>query len=68
MDRDPRGRVISVAYVGLVRPKTFKISAVTDAEQAQWFKSNKLTALVFDHAKYIKIQLQIMVLKNLQKD
>ncbi|NBP71139.1 MAG: NUDIX hydrolase, partial [Cytophagia bacterium] len=31
-DRDPRNRVVSVAYYGLVRPKDYQISAQTDAE------------------------------------
>ena len=50
--RDPRGRVVSVAYFGLVRPDAFKIVAATDAEQVQWFSINDLPELAFDH-KYI---------------
>lgn len=49
LDRDPRGRVVSVAYFGLVRPNTFKIIAATDAEQVQWFPINNLPDLSFDH-------------------
>lgn len=48
-DRDPRGRVVSVAYFGLVRPDAFKINASTDAEQVQWFNINDLPNLSFDH-------------------
>tara|TARA_R110001592_G_scaffold185845_1_gene430007 strand:- start:2889 stop:3566 length:678 start_codon:yes stop_codon:yes gene_type:complete len=48
-DRDPRGRVVSIAYFGLVRPNTFKIVAATDAEQVQWFHINELPELSFDH-------------------
>ena len=48
-ERDPRGRVISVAYVGLVRPNMFKIFASTDAEQAQWFSIDEIPNLSFDH-------------------
>ena len=47
--RDPRGRVVSVAYFGLVRPNAFKIFASTDAEQVQWFNINELPKLSFDH-------------------
>lgn len=48
-DRDPRGRVVSIAYFGLVRPNAFKIYASTDAEQVQWFNINELPELSFDH-------------------
>ncbi len=48
-DRDPRNRVISVTYYGLVRPKDYQISAQTDAEDVAWFNINKLPKLAFDH-------------------
>ncbi len=48
-NRDPRSRVISVAYFGLVRPDTYKIGAATDAEKAEWFDINDLPPLAFDH-------------------
>ncbi len=48
-DRDPRNRVISVAYYGLVRPKDYQISAQTDAEDVGWFNIKKLPRLAFDH-------------------
>ncbi|MDG5490259.1 NUDIX hydrolase [Psychroserpens sp. SPM9] len=47
--RDPRNRVISVSYFGLVRPNHFKIKADTDADEAQWFPVNDLPKLAFDH-------------------
>lgn len=53
VERDPRGRVVTVAYVGLVRPNAFKIFASTDAEQAQWFTINNLPELSFDHKKIL---------------
>lgn len=56
--RDPRGRVVSVAYVGLVRPNTFKIVASTDAAQVQWFTINELPELSFDHKEILKIAIE----------
>ncbi|GGG12051.1 NUDIX hydrolase [Dokdonia pacifica] len=53
VERDPRGRVVTVAYVGLVRPNTFKIFASTDASQVQWFTIDKLPELSFDHQKIL---------------
>lgn len=49
LDRDPRNRVISVAYYGLVRPDAFLLSAGTDANDAAWFNVNKIPAVAFDH-------------------
>ena len=51
--RDPRGRVVSVAYFGLVRPDAFKIAASTDAELAQWFHIDELPPLAFDHKQIL---------------
>lgn len=57
-DRDPRGRVVSIAYFGLVRPNAFKIYASTDAEQVQWFNINELPKLSFDHKKILKTAIE----------
>lgn len=53
-DRDPRNRVISVTYYGLVRPQSFKLHASTDASDAAWFTIKKLPKLAFDHKKIIQ--------------
>ncbi len=58
LGRDPRGRVVSVAYFGLVKPNAFKLQASTDAEQAEWFPINTLPKLAFDHKKIFKIALE----------
>jgi len=47
--RDPRNRVISVAYFALVDPSKLTIKADSDAEHAQWFKINEIPTLAFDH-------------------
>lgn len=56
-DRDPRQRVVSVAYFGLVRPNTFRISASTDAEEVEWFNIKNLPVLSFDHKKILEIAI-----------
>lgn len=47
--RDPRNRVISISYFGLVKPNHYKIEAATDAAEAQWFPINDIPKLAFDH-------------------
>lgn len=54
VDRDPRGQVISVAYFALVNPSKFRLSASTDAEEAQWFAFSDLPKLAYDHSKIIQ--------------
>jgi len=47
--RDPRNRVISIAYVALVKPEHHTIKADTDADDVAWFELKKLPELAFDH-------------------
>lgn len=53
-DRDPRNRVISVAYYCLVRPGDFKLSANSDAEDVAWFNTRAIPELAFDHATILE--------------
>lgn len=48
--RDPRGRVITVAYYALVPPDQ-ALEAGTDASDAAWFPITELPPLAFDHRK-----------------
>jgi 8-oxo-dGTP diphosphatase len=56
--RDPRFRVVSVAYFALVNSTKLVLTADTDAEEAQWFSIDALPKLAYDHASIIKIALQ----------
>jgi 8-oxo-dGTP diphosphatase len=58
-NRDPRQRVISIAYFALVKSALFQeLKATTDAEEAQWFPINKLPILAFDHKKILQIAIE----------
>lgn len=58
-DRDPRKRVISVAYFGLVKSSQFsKLEASTDAEEAKWFSIQQLPKLAFDHQQILTIAIE----------
>jgi 8-oxo-dGTP diphosphatase len=52
-DRDPRNRVISITYYGLVKPDVFEIHADTDAAEVAWFNIKKIPQLAFDHQNII---------------
>ena len=52
-DRDPRGRMISLAYYEIVHLNEVAIQAADDAKEAQWFELNELPELAFDHKKMI---------------
>jgi 8-oxo-dGTP diphosphatase len=50
VDRDPRERVVSVAYYALVKLSAHRAQAASDAANAQWFPISKVPRLAFDHA------------------
>ncbi|MFT6923142.1 MAG: 8-oxo-dGTP diphosphatase [Crocinitomicaceae bacterium] len=49
VNRDPRNRVVSIAYFGLVKKSDFQLYAATDAEDAKWFHWDQLPEVAFDH-------------------
>lgn len=56
--RDPRGRVISVAYFALIAADRAPLIAGSDAAEARWWPMGRLPALAFDHAKILEYSLQ----------
>ncbi len=55
IDRDPRFRVVSVAYFALVNSTQLILKPDTDAEDAKWFPVNGLPKIAFDHNSILKV-------------
>lgn len=57
--RDPRQRIISIAYFGLVKTAQYnELKASTDAENAKWFSIKKLPPLAFDHKQILTVAIE----------
>src|SRR5256885_1246651 len=57
VERDPRERVVSVAYYALVKLAAHATKAATDAADARWFPLSKIPKLAFDHAEILATAL-----------
>ena len=51
-DRDPRGRVITIAFLAKIEIKDVK--GGDDAKEARWFNLDSLPELAFDHDQILK--------------
>jgi 8-oxo-dGTP diphosphatase len=58
VDRDPRERVVSVAYYALVNTRVYELIAGRDTVKAEWFRVSKLPRLAFDHDRIAKVALE----------
>ena len=56
--RDPRERVVTVAYYALVNLTDHRVQAATDARQAAWFAVDDLPRLAFDHDQILDTALR----------
>jgi 8-oxo-dGTP diphosphatase len=55
--RDPRGTIVSVAYVGFADSALVKIKAGDDAAETAWFPADNPPPLGFDHPLVLKTAL-----------
>ncbi len=60
-DRDPRERVLTIAYYSLVH--TSEVKGMDDAARAEWFSLDDVPKLAFDHAEILR-----MAREELNKD
>jgi 8-oxo-dGTP diphosphatase len=62
-ERDPRERVISVAYYALVASKRLQLRTDEDSEGVGWYSLNELPELAFDHAQMVDTAHQRLAAK-----
>ncbi len=55
VNRDPRERVLSIAFFALVRKSDYNLIAGDDAARAEWFNINELPPLAFDHIEIVNM-------------
>jgi 8-oxo-dGTP diphosphatase len=56
--RDPRGRVITVAYYALIATDKISLAASGDAAEARWFSMSDLPPVAFDHQRILDYALE----------
>lgn len=57
VDRDPRGRTITVAYLAVIE-SPMEVKGQDDAAKAQWFPIDELPELAFDHDEIMRDALE----------
>jgi 8-oxo-dGTP diphosphatase len=57
-DRDPRGRIVTVAYYALLTGEAGPAVAGTDAGEAMWVPARQHPALAFDHERILAYALE----------
>ncbi len=56
--RDPRGRIVTVAYFALVDSSKKVLHSTADAADATWFAAMKTPELAFDHKKILEYAIK----------
>lgn len=56
--RDPRGRVITVVYFGIVTGDLAEVQAADDAARVQWFDIEQLPRMAFDHEEIARCAIE----------
>lgn len=59
VDRDPRGRTVTVAYLAIIDGAK-KVKGLDDAAKAQWFSLSELPKLAFDHEEIMSDALKLI--------
>ena len=62
VDRDPRGRTITVAYIAII-DSPLEVQGRDDAANAEWFPISNLPELAFDHEEIMSDAVNFYVNK-----
>lgn len=62
VDRDPRGRTVSVIFFALIQIN-YNVKAQDDAIDIDWFEISNLPELAFDHSEIINFAINDLKLK-----
>lgn len=60
VDRDPRGRILSVAHLVLINKSKRQIKSGDDAKNVKWFPFSMLPKLAFDHDDIVEMATDIL--------
>lgn len=63
VDRDPRERVVTIAFFALIRHSDYKVIGGDDAAEARWFPLSEIPPLAFDHDRILRHALKHLRLK-----
>jgi 8-oxo-dGTP diphosphatase len=67
--RDPRGRVITVTFMGIITDGKYRIKAGDDAAKARWFDIKKLPKdMAFDHSEVIAFGIKKLKRKKIYRE
>jgi len=62
--RDPRGRCISIAFVGVLERGGDLVVGGDDAVEAVWHDTRRLPPLAFDHDEIVAVALETAGIRN----
>ena len=62
IDRDPRGRTITVAYIAII-DSPLEVKGQDDAARAEWFPVDELPKLAFDHEEIMSDAINFYAIK-----
>ena len=62
VDRDPRGRTITVAYLAIINSPA-EVKGQDDAAKAKWFLITELPNLAFDHSDIMSEAVKLYAIK-----
>ena len=57
VNRDPRERVITIAFFALIKQSDYQVTGGDDASKAQWFRLHEIPELAFDHDSILRVAM-----------